>query len=117
MPMQTIQGIVTLALCAALAGCSSAPKSIVLPAKVAGGFARTQSIGLRAVYSGPGTVTVTLTEMQSSANAFEAIQHWKPQPGRMPFQKDKYFGVAESPDLDVKALGAFVAAIEKEISN
>jgi len=83
---------------------------------VDGGFTKTQSLGLRAVYSGPGAVTVTLTEMQSSGNAFEAIQKWKPEPGRVPFQKDKYFGVAESKDLDSKALIAFVAALEKELA-
>src|SRR5882724_5586075 len=108
--------IVVLALFTLLAGCASAPKPVILPANVEGGFTRTQSMGLRAVYSGPGIVTVTLTEMQSSGNAFEAIQKWKAEPGKVPFQKDKFFGVAEWKDLDTKALIAFVAALEKELA-
>ncbi|MEO8025014.1 MAG: hypothetical protein ABI823_00990 [Bryobacteraceae bacterium] len=98
-----------------LVSCGTAEsKKVTLPEKV-GGFSRTQNLGLRAVYTGPATVTVTLTEMQSSGNAFEAIQKWKPEPGRVPFQKDKYFGVAESKDLDTKALIAFVADLEKTL--
>ena len=108
--------MLVLVLFNVLVACTSTTKAVSLPAKVDGGFTRTQSMGLRGVYSGPGIVTVTLTEMQSSGNAFEAIQKWKPEQGKVPFQKEKYFGVAESKDLDTKALIAFVAGLERELS-
>ncbi len=104
-----------LLLILGVTACASKPIQVRLPEKVEG-FTRTQGMGLRAVYSGPGIVTVTLTEMQSGGNAFEALQHWKPETGRVPFQRDRFFGVAESKELDSKALIAFVAALEKELA-
>lgn len=99
----------------ALAGCSKEAKKMALPETVDGGFKRVQGFGFRAEYSGPGKVTVTLTEMTSSGDAFEAMQRWKPMPGRLAFYKDRYFGVAQSADLDAKALNAFVSALEKKL--
>jgi len=108
--------VLLVAVTLAATGCATKLMPPRLPETVAGGFKKTQGMGLRAVYSGPAVVTVTLTEMESSGNAFEAIQKWKPEAGRMPFQRGKYFGVAESKELDAKALGAFVTAVERELA-
>src|SRR5258706_12721224 len=108
MRMRIMKLLPTLLVLFCLGACASAPVKVSLPEKVEGGFTRTQNLGLRAVYAGPGTVTVTLTEMRSSGDAFEALQHWKPEAGRMAFFKDKFFAVAESKDLDQKAINAFV---------
>jgi hypothetical protein len=104
--------LIFIALSILAASCSETPQKLTLPQKVDGGFTRAQGLGLRAVYTGPGKVTVTITEMPPG-NAFEALQKWKPATGRVPFHKGGYFGVAESSELDQKALIAFVGALEK----
>jgi hypothetical protein len=68
--------------------------------------------GWRATYSGPRELVLTLLEMSSSAQAFDAFQKWQTGGGRMAFYKGQFFGVAESAGADVQTLNAFVMGIE-----
>jgi hypothetical protein len=69
----------------------------------------------RAAYAASPGMTVTLYDMPewSRATAFDAIQKWDRQPGKMAFYKGRYFGVVESsPEADAETLSRFIVALE-----
>ena len=65
-----------------------------------------------AVYDGTPRITATIHEMPSGL-AFDVLQKWRPEPGKLAFFRGRYFGVAESAGTDQRALQPFVAAFEK----
>ncbi|MBX9600552.1 MAG: hypothetical protein K2X35_06100 [Bryobacteraceae bacterium] len=67
------------------------------------------------VYRGPGEVKVVISRLDNSSAAFEAIQKWRPQPGRIAFQKDRFVVVLESDNLDPGGLNAFASQLEKSL--
>lgn len=70
----------------------------------------------RATYRGTPAMTLTLYEMPRwPGGAFDALQQWRPQPGKMAFMKGTYFGVAESPDANQGVLTRFVHGIATAI--
>lgn len=95
-----------------LAGCG-AKDSFVWPATVGSWkLADTPSQGI-AVYHGSGTIQVNLIVTPA---AFEMLQKWRPQKGRMAFYRDQYFFTAESQDADSDALNRFVTEFEKSLT-
>ena len=68
----------------------------------------------RATYSGSPEMALTLYDMPESpgATAFDALQKWRIQPGKMAFYKGGYFGVVESAAADRDTLNRFVTAVE-----
>ena len=105
-----------------LAACAKESRGPSLPEQLPGGWTRGVIEGvtgaqptIRTTYSGPGKVTVTFTEMAAAGNAFEAVQKWRPEKGKLAFQKDRWFVVLESADLDAGQLNNFAAALEKAL--
>ncbi len=66
----------------------------------------------RAIYQRSGRYTGTIYEMGAQAVAFELVQQWKPEPGKIVFQEGFYFVVLESEQKDVAGMNALAAAIE-----
>jgi hypothetical protein len=71
----------------------------------------------RAEYGGSPPMRLTIYYMPgwSGATAFDALQKWQRQPGKMAFYKGHYFGVVESGDSDRNALNRFTAAVESSL--
>jgi len=66
----------------------------------------------RISYSGTPPITLSLYAMPwSPGSAWDAIQRWRPAPGRMAFAKGRYFGVAASPGADPSTLLRFVRGV------
>jgi hypothetical protein len=58
---------------------------------------------------------LTLYDMPEwpGATAFDAMQKWNRQPGKMAFYKGRFFGVVESsPEADTETLSRFIVALE-----
>ena len=111
-----------LALAMLLAACAKESRGPSLPEQLAGGWTRGTIEGMtaahptiRATYNGPGSVTATVTEMPAAGLAFEAVQKWRPEKGKLAFQKDRWFVVLESADLDAQRLNSFATALEKAL--
>jgi hypothetical protein len=49
------------------------------------------------------------------ATAFDALQKWQPQPGRMAFYQGDLFGVVESPDATNESLNRFILSLESQL--
>ncbi len=111
-----------LATALLLAACAKESRGPSLPEQLPGGWTRGVIEGMtaaqptvRATYSGSGKVTATVTEMAAAGLAFEAVQKWRPEKGKLAFQKDRWFVVLESADLDAAQLNSFAAALEKAL--
>jgi hypothetical protein len=96
-------------LTALLAGCGRDP-DLQLPRQL-----DSWSLQEGNVYRGPGEVKVIVSRMENPSAAFEAIQKWRPQPGRIAFQKDRFVVVLESGTLDQNGLNAFASQLEKAL--
>ena len=69
----------------------------------------------RAHYGGSPEMRLTLYGMPEwpGATAFDAMQNWDRQPGKMAFYKGRFFGVVESsPEADMATLSRFIIALE-----
>jgi len=69
-------------------------------------------------YTGSPGMIVAVYDMPESpgATAFDAMQKWDRQPGKMAFFKGRYFGVVESsPEADTETLSRFIIALEAAI--
>lgn len=65
----------------------------------------------RARYRGAPPVVLTVYEMPSETNGFDALQKWRPSTGRMAFYQGRYFAIAEAPGADFRTLNTFIAAV------
>jgi hypothetical protein len=65
------------------------------------------------MYEGPSQIRVEVYRMATDANAFEAMQKWRPEAGSMAFHKLSYFVVARG----VEGLRDFTAALERVIGS
>lgn len=123
-----------MTLAATLAGCGAASRTEVLPvelpAELPGGYkldsARAlpapeapesaRNLGLRsarvAQYSGPASLQVTVYEMTTGAGAFELVQKWKPEAGKLHFSQGPYFVLVESRTVPVNQLQTFASALD-----
>jgi hypothetical protein len=113
-----------LAAAVAVAGCQKESAGPALPEHLPEGWTRGALEGMtaaqptvRATYTGAGAVkvTATISEMPNAGAAFEAVQKWRPEKGRLCFHKERWFVVAESADLDARQLNAFAAALERAV--
>lgn len=125
--------LLSVTLFLSLAACGSAPKQLALPDAVAGGWKRTGiseinkadapgriatldlKRALRGQYDGPTTVEVEVYQFNSSTDAFEARQTWRPDGKRMVHQRNDLFLTAHSPQPDRSALESFLNALEKNL--
>jgi hypothetical protein len=120
---------------ALLAGCggSSPPSAPPLPARVDPGWTLeslqaidvalapdfVREAGLRAAwrasYAGPGLCEVTVFELSTSAAAFELVQKWRPQEGRVSTYSGTLFLVVESKQVGQAELIGFAGGLERRL--
>ena len=67
---------------------------------------------MMAGYEGPGTLRVAAFEL-ASGQAFERVQHWQVQPGKIAFAHGRWFIVLECATLDASQLSRIAALLEK----
>ena len=67
---------------------------------------------MMAGYEGPGTLRVSAFEL-GSGQAFEQVQHWRVQPGKIAFAHGHWFVVLECATLDASQLSKIAAVLEK----
>ena len=123
-----------LILLLALVGCGQKRTEILFPSEMASGWKLagkpvesleqalpdTRAHGLEALtvaeYSGEGTPHVLAHRMDSSANAFEAIQRFRGESGTTAFQYGIFFIVVRSPALGQSALNRFASELKQGLS-
>lgn len=69
----------------------------------------------RATYAGTPPVTLTVYGMPSETNAFDALQRWRPAPGKLAFYKGRYFCIAESDGAAFPDLNAFTTGLQASL--
>lgn len=71
----------------------------------------------RANYAGSPAMRLTLYDMPGGlgGTAFDAMQRWRTQPGKMGFFNGRYFGVVEGSSADISTLDRFVVALEASL--
>ena len=71
----------------------------------------------RAAYEGDPPIVLSLYQMPwSPGGAWDAIQKWRPQPGKLAFAKNHYFGVAEATNASPETLKRFVDSVTRGIA-
>jgi len=117
-----------------LAACTAKTQPPVFPATVAGAWQMKGSqslpaasapelirkIGTRgwwsATYEGPGSATVEMYELTSSAGGLQMVQDSRPMADTVVWYTPRYFIVVRWRSSDRNAVGAFVRAIEKQFA-
>jgi hypothetical protein len=69
-----------------------------------------------AAYQGPGSATVELYELTSSAGGLQMVQDWRPAADAVVWYTARYFVVVRWRNTDRAALGVFVRAVEKQFA-
>lgn len=70
----------------------------------------------RATYAGDPPIVFTVYEMPwSPGSAWDAIQKWRPQAGKLAFSKGNYFGVAEAANASLETLKRFVQSATADL--
>lgn len=69
--------------------------------------------GFAAQYTGTPPIRVLLYEMSSNTIAFDVLQSWRAEPGKLASFQGKYFWIAESAGADQRTLNRFVSAFAK----
>jgi hypothetical protein len=72
--------------------------------------------GWRATYQGPGSATVELYELTSSAGGLQMVQERRPVADTVVWYTPRYFVVVQWSGSDRSAVSAFVRALEKQFS-
>jgi hypothetical protein len=70
----------------------------------------------RATYEGPGSATVELFELTSSAGGLQMVQEWRPVADTVVWYTPRYFIVVKWRSSERNAIAAFVRAIEKQFT-
>ena len=60
-------------------------------------------------------MSVTVYEMPATTIAFDNLQSWQAEQGKLAFYHGRYFGIVESPGTDQRTLNRFVSAFEKTL--
>jgi hypothetical protein len=113
---------VWLASVIALAGCTRKPEGPPEFPKYAGDWTLTSGPNATEAiagangawtgdYSGNPPMRLTICEMQSQTSAFDAVQRWRAEAGKLAFYKGPYFAVIEAKGADHPTLNRFAAAI------
>ena len=71
-------------------------------------------VGWTVTYAGKPTMTVTVYRMAGQASAFEAVQSWRAESGKLPFFKGPYLVIVESPGAEFRTLSRFATALQAE---
>jgi hypothetical protein len=116
------------ALILILAACGGSSQEWTLPAEMEGGWKLgvkapspetielvkqlSAKKSLMAAYEGPGTVIVTAFQLDEGV-AFEQVQRWRQQPGKIVFHHGPWFVILESTTLDARQLSGIAALLEK----
>ena len=66
-------------------------------------------------YSGTPPMRLTVCKMPSQTGAFDAVQRWRAEAGKLAFYKGRFFGIAESPGADHAALNRFAATVQASL--
>ncbi|MBV6430718.1 MAG: hypothetical protein IANPNBLG_00835 [Bryobacteraceae bacterium] len=66
----------------------------------------------RGVYQGPIRLTASLYRFGAPAVAFELVQKWRPQRGKLVFQQGDYFVILESEQDDHTSMNSFASVLE-----
>ena len=66
-------------------------------------------------YEGPGKLLVSAFELANGPAAFEQVQKWRAQPGKIVFHHGAWFVVLEADGLDASQLSRLAAQIEKSM--
>ena len=124
----------SLAVALLLAACTPITQPPVFPPTVAGAWQLKGSqsfpaatapelirkIGTRgwwsATYEGPGSATVELYELTSSAGGLQMVQEWRPVADTVVWYTSRYFVAAKWRSSDRSAVSAFVRAIQKQFA-
>ena len=64
-------------------------------------------------YEGPGKLLVSALELVNGPAAFEQVQKWHAQPGKIAFHHGPWLVVLESEGLDASQLSRIASALEK----
>ena len=117
-----------------LAACTAKTQTPVFPSTVAGEWQLKGSqslpaasaselirkVGTRgwwsATYDGPGTATVELYELTSSAGGLQMVQEWRPVADAVVWYTPRYFVTVRWRNSDRSAIGVLVRAIEKQFA-
>jgi len=71
----------------------------------------------RAVYRGEaGSAAVELYRMKAAPSAFELVQQWRPQEGKVAGYRGRWFFVVSAPEAGSEALSALADALEKSLA-
>jgi hypothetical protein len=70
----------------------------------------------RATYEGPGSATIEMYELTSSAGGLQMVQEWRPVADTVVWYTPRYFIVVMWRSSDRNAVSAFVRAIEKQFA-
>jgi hypothetical protein len=69
-----------------------------------------------ATYEGPGSATVELYELTSSAGGLQMVQEWRPMADTVVWYTPRYFVAVKWRSSDRNAISAFVRAIQKQFA-
>lgn len=114
------------------AACGSAVKDWKLPAELEGGWKlsvvppspetyalvqrltpkRSQMAGYESA-TGAGLVRIAGFELANNSTAFEQVQKWRAEPGRVVFHHGPWFVVVEADSMDAAGLSKVANAVEK----
>lgn len=118
-----------------LASCASTVKEWKLPAELDGGWKLSVLPPSRETYELVGRLTPKRSQMAGYENgaaaqlriagfelangsvAFEQVQRWKAQPGKIVFHHGSWLVVVESETMDAAQLSRIAAAVEKSMPN
>lgn len=111
-----------------LLACGRTPTDWKLPAEIDGGWKlsvvppRPETLdmvkrlapkkSMMAGYEGPGTLRVSAFEL-GMGTAFEEVQHWRGQPGKIVFDHGRWFVLLECATLDASQLSKIASSLEK----
>ena len=68
----------------------------------------------RASYAGPGSATVELYELASSAAGLDLVQRWRPVADTVVWYTPRYFVVVRWQSQDRNAVAEFIRALQKQ---
>jgi hypothetical protein len=70
-----------------------------------------------AIYEGPGSATIELYELTSSAGGLQMVQEWRPVADAVVWYTTHYFIVVKWRSSDRSAVSAFVRSNEKQFAD
>ena len=69
-----------------------------------------------ATYEGPGSATVELYDLTSSAGGLQMVQEWRPVANAVVWYTPRYFVVVKWQSVDRTSIGLLVRALQKQFA-